>query len=136
MKKIIVSIIVLIIGALCFVTIRIAQEGFDIRVENETNKEVSGLYLTYDNIKSDINIPSIASGEKYTLNVNQNEDSNNDFSEAALKLEYEDDKGNLHTEYLIGYFEKGYTGKAVVNIKSIDENGKLEVEIKNHTSVY
>lgn len=136
MKKIIVSIIVLIIGALGFVTIRLAQEGFDIRVENETNKEVSGLYLTYDNIKSDINIPSIASGEKYTLNVNQNEDSNNDFSEAALKLEYKDNKGNLHTEYLIGYFEKGYTGKAVVNIKSIDENGKLEVEIKNHTSVY
>ena len=111
MKKIIVSIIVVIIGALGFATLKLAQDGFDIRVENETNKEVSGLYLTYDNIKSDIKIPSIARGEKYTLNVNPNEDSNDDFSEAALKVEYKDNKGNLHTEYVIGYFEKGYSRK-------------------------
>lgn len=136
MKKIIVSIIVVIIGSVGFATFRLVQDEFDIRVANETNKEVSGLYLTYDNIKSDIKIPSIVSGEKYVLNVNQNEVSNNDFSEDALKLEYKDNKGNLHTEYLIGYFEKGYTGKAVINIKSVDENGKLDVEIKNHTSLY
>jgi hypothetical protein len=135
MKKIIVSIIVVIIGALGFATLKLAQDGFDIRVENETNKEVSGLYLTYDNIKSDIKIPSIAPGEKFTLNVNPNDDSNDDFSEAALKVEYKDNKGNLHTEYVIGYFEKGYSGKSVINIKSVDKDGKLEVEIKSNTSL-
>ncbi|MGM0789784.1 MAG: hypothetical protein ACQEUD_06795 [Bacillota bacterium] len=136
MKKTIVSIIVVIIGALGFATFKVAQEGFNIRVENETNKEVSGLYLTYDNIESDIKIPSIASGEKYTLNVNPNENSNHDFSEAALKLEYKDNKGNSHTEYIIGYFEKGYSGQAVIYIESMDESGKLEVGIKDNTSLY
>lgn len=135
MKKIIISI-VLIIGALGLAAFILVQDGFDIKVENETNKEISGLYLTYDNIKSHIEIPSIASGEKYTLNVNPNENSNDDFDEAALKLEYKDNKGNLHTEYVIGYFEKGYSGNALINIKSTDENGKIEVEIENNTSMY
>jgi hypothetical protein len=51
-------------------------------------------------------------------------------------LEYKDNKGDLHTEYVIGYFEKGYSAKAVINIKSIDENGKLDAEIKRNTSSY
>lgn len=137
MKKIIlVSVIAVIIGALGFATLRMAQDGFDISVENETNKKVSGLYLTYDNIKSDIKIPSIAPSEKYTLNVNPNENSNEVFDEASLKLEYKDTKGNLQTEYVIGYFEKGYSGKAVINIKSVDEMGKLKVEINSNTSLY
>lgn len=51
-----------------------AQDGFDIKVENKTNKEIYGLYLTYENIKSDIKIPSIASGEKYGFNVTPSED--------------------------------------------------------------
>jgi hypothetical protein len=135
MKKIIVSIIVVIIGAFGFATFKQARDGFDIRLENETDKEVSGLYLTYDNIKSDIKIPSIASDEKYTINVNPIEDSNDDFSEAALKLQYKDNKGNLHIEYVIGYFEKGYSGESVINIKSVDEKGELEVEIKSNTSL-
>jgi hypothetical protein len=136
MKKIIVSIIVLIIGALGFASYKLGQDGFDITVENKTNKEVSGLYLTYENIKSNIKIPFLALGDKYTINVNPNEESNDDFSEAALKLEYKDNKGDLHTEYVIGYFEKGYSGKAVINIKSVDESGKLEAEIKTNTSLY
>ncbi|MFS0824353.1 hypothetical protein [Bacillus sp. 1P02SD] len=136
MRKIIVPIIVVIIGALGFATFKLAQDGFDITVENNTKKEVSGLYLTYDDIKSDIKIPSVPSGEKYTINVDPNEDSNNNFSEAALKLEYKDNKGKLHTEYVIGYFEKGYSGKADINIKSIDENGKLKVEIIDNISLY
>jgi uncharacterized alpha/beta hydrolase family protein len=64
MKKIIVSIIVLLMGALGLASYKLGQVGFDIRVENKTKKEVSGLYLTYDNIKSNIKIPSIASGDK------------------------------------------------------------------------
>lgn len=137
MKKILASIIVvMIMGALGFATYKLAKEGFDITVENETNKEVTGLYLTYDNIKKVIKIPSIASGEKYPLNVNPSEDSNNNFSEDALKLEYKDNRGNLHTEYVIGYFEKGYSGQAVIKIKSIDEKGKLKLEVKDDTSLY
>lgn len=136
MKKIIIVVIIVIIAALGFVTFKVEQDGFDIRLKNETNSKVSGLYITYDNIKSDIAIPVIASGDEYILNVNPEEVSNNDFNEAALKLEYKDYEGNLHTEYVIGYFEKGYSGKAIIKINSIDDNGKLEMEIKDNTSLY
>lgn len=136
MKKILAVMAVMVVGIAGFAGYILAKEGLDIEVKNQTNKEISGIYLTYDNIKSDIKIPSIPSGEKYTLNVNPKEDSNEEFDEATLKLEYKDNKGNLHTEYVIGYFEKGYSGRAVINIKSADENGKLEVEIKSNTSLY
>ncbi|MEH7464356.1 hypothetical protein V7166_20505 [Bacillus thuringiensis] len=136
MKKFLVVITVMVIGIVGLVGYVLAQDGFDIKVKNQTNKEVSGLYLTYDNIKSDIKIPLIASGEIYKLNVNPTENSDKDFDEGAMKLQYKDNKGILHTEYVIGYFEKGYSGNAVITIKSIDDNGKLDIEIKENTSLY
>ncbi|ENQ3077966.1 hypothetical protein [Bacillus multifaciens] len=136
MKKFLVAITVMVIGIVGLVGYVLVQDGFDIKVKNQTNKEVSGLYLTYDNIKSDIKIPLIASGEIYKLNVNPTENSNKDFDEGAMKLQYKDNEGILHTEYVIGYFEKGYSGNAVITIKSIDDNGKLDIEIKENTSLY
>lgn len=136
MKKGKITLLVLIIVTLGFATVKLAQDGFDIRVENETDEKVSDLYITYDNIKSDIKMPSIEPGKAYKLHVNPKENSNDEFDEAALLLEYEDNKGNLHTEYIIGYFEKGYSGKAVVNITSVDEKGKLDVEIKEDILLY
>ncbi|MFB5284478.1 hypothetical protein [Peribacillus sp. Hz7] len=133
MKKILVVTTVMIIGVVSYI---LAQDGFDIKVKNQTNKEISGLYLTYDNIKSGIKIPLIASGKDYKFNVNPIEDSAKDFDEGAMKLQYKDNEGNLHTEYVIGYFEKGYSGDAVITIKSIDVNGKLDIEIKDNTSLY
>lgn len=126
----------MVIGIVGLVGYVLVQDGFDIKVKNQTNKEVSGLYLTYDNIKSDIKIPLIASGEIYKLNVNPTENSNKDFDEGAMKLQYKDNEGISHTEYVIGYFEKGYSGNAVITIKSIDDNGKLDIEIKENTSLY
>lgn len=136
MKKFLVVITVMVIGIVGLVGYVLVQDGFDIKVKNQTDKEVSGLHLTYDNIKSDIKIPLIASGEIYKLNVNPTENSNKDFDEGAMKLQYKDNEGILHTEYVIGYFEKGYSGNAVITIKSIDDNGKLDIEIKENTSLY
>jgi len=36
----------------------------------------------------------------------------------------------------VGYFEKGYSWDAVINIKSVDASGNLELEIKDNTSIY
>jgi hypothetical protein len=33
--------------------------GFDVTINNETEVDVEGLYLTYDNIQSDIQIPPV-----------------------------------------------------------------------------
>ncbi|WP_246140914.1 hypothetical protein [Bacillus marasmi] len=136
MKKILAVMVVIVVGIVGFSGYILAKEGLEIEVKNQTNKEISGLYFTYDKIKSNIKIPSIASGKKYTLNINPNENSNDDFNEAALKLEYRDNKGQLHTEHVIGYFEKGYTGEAVITIKSEDKNGKLYIDVTDQTSLY
>ena len=53
----------------------------------------------------------IEHSKKDWVNVHPKVASNEEFDEATLKLEYKDNKGNLHTEYVIGYFKKGYLGK-------------------------
>ncbi|AIK39054.1 hypothetical protein [Bacillus pseudomycoides] len=53
-----------------------------------------------------------------------------------MKLQCKNTKGNLYTEYVIGYFERGYSGNAVITIKFVDANGKLDIEIKDTTSLY
>jgi hypothetical protein len=125
MKKVIVGILILGLIGIGSYFIFSGQEGFDITVKNQTNKEISGLYLTYENIKSDIKIPSIEPEKEYKFNVTPTED----FGENSMILYYQDDKGIKHTEYVFGYFEKGYYGDAVITLKSIDENGKIQVEI-------
>jgi len=116
MEKTLAVIAVLIIGTVGLVVFFLGRNGIDIKVINQTNKEISGMYLTYDNIKSDIKIASIASGETYKLNVNTIENSTKEFNEGALLLKYIDDGGSLHTEYTVGYIEKGYSGNAVLNL--------------------
>jgi hypothetical protein len=125
MKKVIIGIFILGfvgIGSYFFIS---GQEGFEIKVKNQTNKEISGLYLNYHNITSDLKIPSISAGDEYKFIVNPTED----FGENSMKIQYKDYKGLLHTEYVFGYFEKGYSGEAVITLKSIDENGKILIEI-------
>lgn len=136
MKKIVGFILILILGVFGFAALKLAQDGFDIQIDNDTNQEISGLNITYDHIKSDIYMPTVEPGESYSLHIDPEEDSDEQFSEAALKLEYEDENGILHTEYVIGYFEAGYSGKAVIDIQSVDDNGKLEVVIESDTSLY
>lgn len=57
-------------------------------------------------------------------------DTNNIQGENAIILAYKDNKGDFHEEYIVGYLEKGYSGKCNVIINNINENGKLDIEIK------
>ena len=130
-KKII--IIILLVGFIGGIFLFFSDhEGFNITVDNQTNTEISGLYLTYDNIKSNIEIPSILSGKEYEFNVNPTEE----FGEGSMKLHYKDKKGKLHTEYVFGYIEKGYSGKAIITLKTIDKNGNIQIEIEKNTFLY
>ncbi|WP_129689010.1 hypothetical protein [Gottfriedia acidiceleris] len=132
MKKILVVIAILITGIVGIKGYFLFQSGFDIKIKNLTNKEVTGIYLTYDNRKSDIKIPKIASQNDYKLNVNPSKD----VGESSMRLQYKDNKGKLHTETVIGYFEGGYSGNILITIKSIDEDGKLKFKIKEDISLY
>ncbi|WP_235850187.1 hypothetical protein M1D49_14375 [Bacillus sp. PK3-056] len=135
MKRIIVPT-VFILGVIGILVLFLPREGFDIEIENQANKDISGLYLTYENIKKDIEIPTIMAGEKEEFQVSVKDNSSDNFEEAALKLVYEDNEGNQQTEYIIGYFEKGYYGEAKINILSVDEKGKLEIEVTENTKLF
>lgn len=101
------------------------QGGFDITVENQTDEKISELYITYNNITSDIEIPPIQSGKKYKFNVTPSEE----FGENSMTLHYKDKEGQLHTDYVFGYFEEGYYGAAKITLKSIDKNGKIQIKV-------
>ena len=133
-KKIKLIIFVLIsiipITIVVLFNILLFKVGIDIRVSNQTDSEISGLYVTYDEIKSDVKIPPLKPKENYILEVSDGKNSNENFDEAALLLEYKDKNGKLHREYIVGYIERGYSGFANIKITDIDENGKLKMKIK------
>ncbi|MBK5443485.1 MULTISPECIES: hypothetical protein [unclassified Peribacillus] len=132
MKKVIGVILVLGIIGLGSYFLLLKQEGFEFTVKNQTNKEITGLYLTYNHINSDIKIPSIQPGEETKLNVTPTED----FGENSMKLQYKDSKGKQHTEYVIGYFEKGYSGGGKITLESINKNGEIQMKIEDTTRLY
>lgn len=100
--------------------------GFDISIENQTTSSISGLRITYLNATQDVDVPAIESNSRIKLNINPSEN----FSENSMKLYYFDKTGTRHEETIVGYFEKGYSGKTKVTIKSIDESGLLTVTIE------
>ncbi|CAH0296340.1 hypothetical protein SRABI96_04439 [Peribacillus sp. Bi96] len=58
--------------------------------------------MSYHHINSDSNIPSILTDKEYKLNVTPTEG----FTESSKILHYKDRERMLHTESIIGYFEK------------------------------
>lgn len=104
----------------------IFTSGFDISFENQTSSTISGLRITYMNADKDVDVPAIEANSKVKLNINPIEK----FGENSMKLYYFDKAINRHEETIVGYFEKGYSGKSNVEIKSIDGNGVLTVKVK------
>lgn len=43
---------------------------------------------------------------------------------------YKDKSDNIYEESVVGYLEKGYKGQSNVSINKIDEDGKLEIDVK------
>lgn len=101
--------------------------GLELRINNKTNLEISGIKLTYHNIKEDIVIPPIKSNKTYKLSIHPSEE----FGENSLKAYYFDKNDIKQREWIIGYFEKGYGVKAIVDIISVDENGIIEFDVEN-----
>ncbi|MEH7444542.1 hypothetical protein V7201_19695 [Bacillus sp. JJ1122] len=125
MKRII--FLVLLIGVVCAVIALqfTGHAGFDVIIQNETEVDVEGLYLTYNNIRSDIQILPVGPGEKITINVNPTEE----FGENSMSLYYRDHNGKIHQETVFGYFEQGYFGQAIITLEEIDEDGLISMEI-------
>ena len=127
-KKLFVSgVILLILMVFVWAKFAVLNRGFDITIKNNTGITLSGLKITYQKITKDIDLPSLTSYKKLKINVSPYED----FVENAMKIYYIDNQGNRQEECIVGYFENGYRGKVIVDINSVDKNGKLFFEVKN-----
>lgn len=125
-SKIITCILILFLLLAVIMVKMNFNRGYKISITNDSNKTVEKLELKY---KSGNKIQTISKIEpekswKYTVDTSILQGEN------AIILSYKDNMGNSYKEYVVGYLEKGYSGKTNVIINNIDENGKLEIELK------
>lgn len=115
-----------LIFTLIFICIVVLKPNrFNITFKNNTLEGVNNIYITYRNIDKDIKIPEIKAGSIYKIKITPKEN----FGENIMKLYYFDKLGNKHEDIICGYFEKGYGGRAIINIESVNKNGDMKVNI-------
>lgn len=124
-KIIIGALIVFLLGVIGIVKFSFSS-GYKISIDNNTNETVENLNLKYKVGNTIQTVSQIKSKKSWKDTI----DTNIIQGENAIILTYKDNKGNFYEEYVVGYLEKGYSGKANVVINKIDENGKLEIEVK------
>lgn len=123
-NKLIVGIVILFILIVVGVFKFTVSSGYKISITNNTNKTVEKLELKYrdGNIIQSISQIEGKNSWKYTVDTNSIEGEN------SIILEYKDNKGNSYEEYVVGYLEKGYSGKVNVVINNIGQDGKLTIQ--------
>ncbi len=125
-NKIIISVLIVFLIVVIGVFKFSFSSGYKISIDNNTNKTIENLELKYyvgNTIKT---ISQIEPKKSWKDNI----DTNSIQGENAIILTYKDNKGNSYEESVVGYLEKGYSGKSNVVINKIDDNGKLEIEVK------
>ena len=124
-NKIIISVVILFLLGVIGICKFSFSSGYKIYITNNTNNTVEKLELKYKvGIIQTISQIESKKSWKDTIDTNAIQGGN------SIILTYKDNKGNSYEEYIVGYLEKGYNGKANVVINNIDENGKLEITIK------
>lgn len=118
--------VIICLGIIGYVILSNIHSGFDVEIKNNTSGNLSGLNITYNGILEDIQLPQIEAGKTNKINVNPKEN----FGENSMIIYYKDKRGVIQENTLIGYFEKGYSGKVKVNINSQDKNGLLVMQIE------
>ncbi|MDV5111656.1 hypothetical protein [Clostridium perfringens] len=98
------------------------QSTYKVIINNKTNKEISGLQISYSNNSKNISVPSIKAGGSEEVKVKAE-------GNGSLVMYYTDILGDSHKEILAGYFQKGSEGKVVVNITAVNDLGIYGMEI-------
>jgi hypothetical protein len=107
------------------------QPYIKITINNTTSKQINGLKIKSNAFNKNIEIRTIAAHSKYTMNLIPSKK----FDEGNMIIYYFDKKDNEHEIYLLGYFEKGYSGNVDVAVNSIDINGILSVNVEDTVSI-
>ena len=113
----------IILGVILIVLIGVGFYFFSNQsTNNKTNKEISGLQISYSNNSKNISVPSIKAGGSEEVKVKAE-------GNGSLVMYYTDILGDSHKEILAGYFQKGSEGKVVVNITAVNDLGIYGMEI-------
>jgi hypothetical protein len=120
--SVLVAFLILVIGVFKFSF----SSGYKISIENKTDKTIANLELKYKNGNTIKTISQIEPKKSLEYNI----DTNSIQGENAIILTYKDNKGISYEESVVGYLEKGYSGKSNVFINEIDNNGNFGIEIK------
>lgn len=99
-----------------------SSSTYKVIINNDTNKEISGLQISYSNSSKNISVPNIKAGGSEEVKVKSKENG-------SLVMYYTDILGDSHKEILAGYFQKGSKGKIVVNITAVNDLGIYGMEI-------
>src|SRR5690625_7168231 len=94
------------------------QPNLVVFINNETDEEITGLTLTYDEVKSDITVLSVQPGEDESIEISPSEQAKDSFTEGSLVLKYEDNLGETHSETVFEHFDLSSLGDAMVIIKA------------------
>ncbi|WP_160687971.1 hypothetical protein [Clostridium sp. C2-6-12] len=125
-NKIIISVLVVFLLLVICVFNFSFSSGYKISIDNNTDKTIEHLELKYYDGRIIKTISQIEPKKSWKYNI----DTNIIQGENAIILLYKDNKGNSYKESVVGYLEKGYSGNANIIINKIDDNGKLEIEVK------
>ncbi|MGG2014608.1 hypothetical protein [Bacillus sp. S10(2024)] len=110
------------IGILYFVFF---NHGFDITINNKTNRDIENLTITDGRRLQKFKIPTIHSNKQYKTKIKLK-----DVGENSLTLNYQDNNKKIHKVIIFGYFEGRGKGAIDIVIKSIRQDGTLDIQIK------
>lgn len=93
------------------------NSSYKVVIKNESNTDVYDIEISFKDGNGNYtiieNIDGIKSDDSFTARFYTDEVS----GENSVVLRYEDSKGEYKEEILVGYLEKGYSGKVIHKIK-------------------
>ena len=131
MKKTLSIILLPVLGVVIYFMF-IRQDELIVRINNSSDKDISGLQLVTNDDLLLVDVNTIKAGEEEDFVIELPEN----IAEASVNVSYVDKQGNEHNEVILGYVEKGYVGNGEVSIHSIDENGIIKMDIEDETKIF
>jgi hypothetical protein len=128
MKKIAILASLFLLVFLVFLIAKAEEhDGFKITIHNKVDKEIHNLIIDYPGGPT---VVDMESKSKKTIKIRPE-----NFGEASINLIYEANQSK-QSEIIFGYIERGYSGKANIDIESIHEDGELNLSIREKVNLY
>lgn len=99
--------------------------GFDITITNKTDQDIKNLILIDGRKTKQITIPTIDSNKQCKTKIDLK-----DVGENSLTLIYQDNNKKMQKVVIFGYFEGKGKGTIDIVIKSIRQDGTLDIQVK------